>query len=165
VDAVREHRDGRAFGILYDRHTPRLYRLALRLCGGSDPEAQDVVHDAWIRAVARFDRFEWRSAFATWLSGFAINCARERARDRITHEPLDGDGPAGDDPLPGTVNRLDLERAVGGLPPGYRHVFVLHDVEGYTHDEIGTLLGIDPGTSKSQLARARRALRVTLGAD
>jgi RNA polymerase sigma-70 factor (ECF subfamily) len=165
VAAVASRRDDRAFDALYHRHTPRLYRLALRLCGGSEVEAQDVVHDAWVRAVERLAWFEWRSAFPTWLAGIAIRCARERIRERNRHDALDDDTmPADEAPLRGAFDRIDLERAIGRLPPGYRQVLVLHDVEGYTHEEIGDLLYIDPGTSKSQLSRARGAMRRQLGA-
>jgi RNA polymerase sigma-70 factor, ECF subfamily len=164
VAAVASGGDPRAFGALYAQHTPRLYRLALRLCSGSEAEAQDVVHDAWVRAVGSFSRFEWRSSFSTWLAGFVVNCARERSRAR-RDEPLDETSASIDDgPLRGTFDRIDLEHAIARLPPGYRHVLILHDVEGYTHEEIGVILGIDPGTSKSQLARARHAMRVSLGA-
>jgi RNA polymerase sigma-70 factor (ECF subfamily) len=164
VAAVTSRRDGRAFELLYHRHTPRLYRLALHLCGGDEAEAEEVAHDAWVRAVERLAQFEWRSAFSTWLAGFAIRCARERFRDRNRLDALDDRAsPLDDGPLRGAFDRMDLERAIGRLPPGYRQVLILHDVEGYTHEEIGALLGIDPGTSKSQLSRARHAMRAMLG--
>jgi RNA polymerase sigma-70 factor, ECF subfamily len=166
VDAVMQRGDEHAFAVLYARHTPSLYGLALRLSGGDDADAQDVVHDAWVRAVARFAEFEWRSALATWLCGFVVLRWRELARQR-RHEDvtsLDDDAAGSDDRyLEGTFDRLMLEQAVARLAAGYREVLVLHDVHGYTHNEIGTLLGIDAGTSKSQLSRARRALRNALG--
>lgn len=166
VDSVIRNGDERAFAALYARHTPALYGLALRLAGGADADAQDIVHDAWVRAVSRFAEFEWRSALATWLCGFVVRRWRELARQQRRDEsaPIDDDVAGIEDTqLEGTFDRLMLERAVAGLAPGYRAVLVLHDVHGYTHDEIGTLLGIQDGTSKSQLARARRALRSALG--
>ncbi len=166
MSAVITHGDERAFGTLYDRHTPALYRLALRLTGGHEPESQEIVHDAWVRAVERWTTFAWRSALRTWLSAIVINRWKEmaRAESRDVGPTVDELALGGDDAaLRGTFDRIDLERAIAALSPGYRQVFVLHDVEGYTHDEIAELLDVEPGTSKSQLSRARRALRAALG--
>jgi len=168
VDAVVARRDERAFGVLYDRHTPALYGLALRLVGGSENEATEIVHDAWIRATERLATFEWRSALRSWLSAIVINCWREAARAKARQPEVsveDQPQPVEDLILRHVPERLDLERAIAALPGGCRQVFVLHDVEGYTHDEIGNLLGVDPGTSKSQLFRARRQLRRALEPD
>ena len=164
VDAVVQRGDERAFASLYDRHTPALYRLALRLTGGSAADAEDITHDAWIRAVERLATFEWRAALRTWLSAFVIRRAYELERAttasaRPVEELAAG---AEDEALQGSYERLDLERAIAGLADGFRQVFVLHDVQGYTHQEIADLLSIEPGTSKSQLSRARRALRRAL---
>lgn len=156
--------DERAFASLYDRHTPALYRLALRLTGGSEAEAEEITHDAWVRAVERLATFEWRATLRTWLCAFVVRCARERDRlaARSWHVIEDLPPGADDGAPPDAYDRLDLERAIMGLADGFRQVFVLHDVEGYTHQEIADLLGIEPGTSKSQLFRARRALRLAL---
>ena len=166
VEAVLQRGDERAFASLYDRHTPALYRLALRLTGGSAADAEDVTHDAWVRAVERLATFEWRAALRTWLSAFVIRCAHERDRVGTRNaQPVEELAPptgADDAALRGSYERLDLERAIAGLADGFRQVFVLHDVQGYTHQEIADLLGIEPGTSKSQLFRARRALRRAL---
>jgi len=170
VDAVLGRGDERAFSALYDRHTPYLYRFAMRLTGGDELAAQDVVHDAWVRAVERFGRFEWRSSLRTWLAGIVLNFARtswrEEARAAEIHH---ADLAADDRALTGAYDRVDLERAIATLPPGARHVFVLHDVEGWTHDSIASALGVNEGTSKSQLSRARALLRARLepreGAD
>jgi RNA polymerase sigma-70 factor, ECF subfamily len=162
VDALVRARDARAFEALYDRHTPLMYGLALRLVGGHEGEAREVVQDAWIRAAERLSAFAWQATLSTWLCGVVVNCTRElsRAKGRDLGLNLDDLPLAGDDArLAGTVDRVDLERALAKLPDGYRHVLVLHDVEGFTHDEIGELLGMRPGTSKSQLARARTAMR------
>jgi RNA polymerase sigma-70 factor (ECF subfamily) len=154
--------DETAFRALYRRHTPALYRLALRLGGGDESWAEELVQRAWIRAVESLGGFAWRSAFRTWLSGIAINCAREQWRTARTSPEVqaspDAAAPPGDPAL-----RVDLERAIARLPRGYRQVFVLHDIEGFTHEEIAGLLGIEPGTSKSQLFQARRQLRGFLG--
>jgi RNA polymerase sigma-70 factor (ECF subfamily) len=159
IAAFLRDRDPAAFGGLFDRHTPALYALAVRLVGGPGREAEDVVQETWVRAVERFEGFGWRSQLRTWLLGIAINCARELLRRRSPGFPLEAVGepaPAPQLPLP---ERIDLERALRALPDGYRAVVVLHDVLGLTHAEIGERLAISPGTSKSQLSRARRALR------
>jgi RNA polymerase sigma-70 factor (ECF subfamily) len=163
--AVAGRGDERAFMMLYDRHTPALYGLAMRLTGGHEPEAQEIVHDAWIRAAEKLGAFEWRSSLRTWLSSFVVNRWREvaRAGARDAGPPIEDLALGGDDErLTGTLDRVDLERAVAALAAGYREVFVLHDIQGYTHDEIATMLGVEPGTSKSQLSRARRELRRAL---
>ena len=162
--AVVAGRDEHAFRALYRRHTPALYRLALRLGGGDEPWAEELVQRAWIRAVEGLPAFQWRAGFRTWLSGIAVNCARERWREqRLSPEVAwgpDAQAVAGAAADPG--DRLDLERGIAALPHGCRQVLVLHDVEGFTHEEIAEALGIVPGTSKSQLARARAAVRRSL---
>lgn len=167
IDAVARRRDPHAFGELYERYTPAMYGLALRLAGGAESDAEDVVHDAWVRAVERFAAFEGRSSLRSWLCGFVVHRWREVRRAQGRWNPSAVAGEAGSLPSPDVhletaVDRLDLERAVRELADGYREVLVLHDVEGFTHEEIGALLGIEAGTSKSQLSRARRALRQTL---
>ena len=149
----------RAFRRLHDRHAPRLLRLAINLAAGSSLDPEDLVQDTWIRAVAKLPGFEWRSSLFTWLSGILVNRMRETLRsDRrmpmieITNEPEGWPEP------PDVTERLELEHAVERLAPGARAVLLLHDVEGYTHEEIAAFLDIAPGTSKSQLCRARRAV-------
>jgi RNA polymerase sigma-70 factor (ECF subfamily) len=162
ADAVARSRDEAAFRALYRRHTPALYRLALRLGGGDGPWAEELVQRTWIRAVEGLGSFAWRSSLSSWLGGIAINCARELWRDARTRGET---GLVDEVAAPRALaaeERVDLERAIERLPAGYREVFVLHDVEGYTHEEIGGLLGIEPGTSKSQLSRARQRLRTAL---
>ena len=153
-------RDADSFGVLYRRHTARLYATAVRLAESS-ADAEDVVHDTWLRAVGSLVRFGWQSSLRTWLTGILLNRLRELRRAANLEVPIDeaivaiGEGGV----IAETADPIDLERAVLALPPGFRDVLVLHDVEGFTHAEIGLMLGIQPGTSKSQLARARRALR------
>jgi RNA polymerase sigma-70 factor (ECF subfamily) len=165
VATVVERGDEAAFRILYCRHTPRLYRTALRIAGGDAAEAEEIAHDTWIRAVSGFGGFEWRAQLSTWLVSIAVNCARERRRADGMVEALEVEPPAPDRELEGTPARIDVERALAQLPPRYREVVVLHELEGYTHDEIAELLGIEPGTSKSQLHHARRRLRMLIRED
>jgi RNA polymerase sigma-70 factor (ECF subfamily) len=165
VDRIAGERSEAAFRSLYQRHTPRLYQLALRLAAWREDEAAEILQDSWVRAARKLHEFRWESALSTWLAGFVVNRSREARRDRAgAHAPLaalDGDPRA---PLPKAEAKIDLERAVATLPEGYRRVLILHDIEGYTHLEIGGLLGVEAGTSKSQLFEARRALRRALGA-
>ena len=144
-----------AFLVLYRRHTASLYALALRLTGGR-ADAEDAVQEAWLRAVAALPRFEWRSALRTWLYGFVVNCSREKRRG--------GTAGAMDEGVTTPFEeRIDVARALGGLPDGYREVLLLHDWYGYTHAEIAAMLGVETGTSKSQMHHARAAHREVLG--
>ena len=152
-----------AFRQLYRRHTPRIRGSVVRLLGkDAEADADDVVQECWLRACAALERFRWESALSTWLCGIGIHAALEvlRRRRRWT----DGDDALARAPAngPAAGERLDVASALAMLPAGQRAVVVLHDVEGYTHDEIAALLGIVPGTSKSQLAHARAALRDVL---
>ena len=154
-----------AFHILYRRHTPALYAVARRLAiDGTD--AEDAVHDAWLRVSGGLRRFHWESSLRTWLMGVLINRLRELRRGERPTVPLDDarvfETAVSDAPLPLSVDPLDLERAVTAMPVRYREVVLLHDLEGFTHEEIANLLGIELGTSKSQLARGRRWLRQAL---
>jgi RNA polymerase sigma-70 factor (ECF subfamily) len=160
---VMEAGEERAFRELYRRHTPALYQLVLRMLGGSQPDAEDVVQDAWVRAVRQLGGFRWESSLRTWLSAIALNLAREALRRRgrapMTELPEDLGRPSH---ALRDGQRIDLERAIERLPEGYRTVLVLHDVEGFTHEEISRQLEIAVGTSKSQLFDARRAMRAML---
>jgi RNA polymerase sigma-70 factor (ECF subfamily) len=170
LDALARAGDARAFDVLYRRYSERLYATAVRLTRDRD-SAADLVHDTWVRAVDSLNRFERRSSFRTWITSILINRIREYERSRrrdAAHDRSTDDL----DTLPDqshsapldeeTLDRLDLEAAIASLPDGFRQVLVLHDVEGFTHEEIAETLGIVPGTSKSQLARARRRLRELL---
>ena len=163
IDAIIADGDEGAFRELYRRHTPRLHQLLLRLLGGVEQDAEDVVQETWVRAVENAAKFEWKSSFPSWLTGIGINRAKEVLRKRnrrpmfeLTEvmEPKAPVVPVGE--------RIDLERALALLPDGYRTVLVLHDVEGFRHDEIAAQLGIAAGTSKSQLFHARRYVRALL---
>jgi RNA polymerase sigma-70 factor, ECF subfamily len=158
ADAVLADGDEQAFRELYRRHTPRLYLFVLRIVGGSEADAHDVVQETWVRAAQRLDSFRREAAFATWLTGIGLNVARGLLRRSGRWVSLEA-APEPWSPPPRSGDRIDLERAIALLPAGYRAVLVLHDVEGLTHDEIGDRLGIAPGTSKSQLSHARRTMR------
>ena len=123
------------------------------------------MQSTWIIAVQRLADFRWESSLKTWLSGIALNACREiqrrrRAETSLPRSDAENDSKTALHPAPGAT--LDLDRALSDLPEGYREALILHDVEGYTHEEIARLLGIDTGTSKSQLSRARKALKALL---
>ena len=159
---MRQARDESAFRELYRRHTPVLFALALRL-SGEVAVASDAVHDTWIRGVDSLDTFEWRSSLRTWLTSILLNRLREIARHDARLVDLDEDLQTTEtESLPHDIDAMDLEWALAMLPAGYKQVLVLHDIEGFKHREIADLLGIDVGTSKSQLTRARRVVRETL---
>jgi RNA polymerase sigma factor (sigma-70 family) len=158
VQVFLETRDEAAFRVLYGRHAPALYLLALRLTGGAPADAQDAVQEAWMRAASSLEGFRWASSLRTWLCGITVNCCREVVRGR---GPSPGSGEPDVEVRP-EGEGLGLEQLVRRLPAGCRQVLVLHDLEGYTHAEVGGLLGIEVGTSKHQLFRARRLLRAWL---
>lgn len=163
VEALLADGDERAFRELYQRYTPRLFRLVINLLDSCEQEAEDVLQETWLRAAAALHTFRWGSSLSTWLSAIALNRAREVRRSRKRW----GDPDAADEAAAPNVSvseRIDLDRAVSQLPDGYRSVYELYDVQGYSHEEIAQRLGIKPGTSKSQLFHARRSLRVYLGA-
>lgn len=154
-------RDETSFRGLYRLHSPLLYRLILRSLGRT-ALAEDVLQETWVRAVAGLPRFRRDSSLRTWLAGIALRCCHE-ARRTIPTGRAEESAPAAA-VVPADDSRLDLERAVAELAPRRREVLLLHDVEGFTHAEIASLLEIDEGTSKSQLSRARRQVREQLQA-
>ena len=155
-----------AFERLYRDNERRVFALCMRL--SSDPAlAEELTQEVFIRAWRKLGSFRGHSAFSSWLYPLTVNVAlaerrsRRRRLARIVPTP-DGDTPEGP-ALPATPEAgFDLEKAMAALPPGARNVFVLHDVEGRTHDEIASLLGLAAGTSKAQLHRARKLLREAL---
>ncbi len=155
--------DELAFRQLYRRHSPRLFLFILRLMNGQEAEAEDVVQETWLKATERLTTFRWEASFGSWLTAIGLNVAREqlRRRGRRREDVVEGfDAPAPE--IPARFELMDLERAIRDLPDGYRTVLVLHDVEGYRHEEIAGQLGISVGTSKSQLFHARRRVRTAL---
>jgi RNA polymerase sigma-70 factor (ECF subfamily) len=155
--------DEAGFRGLYRRHSPSLFALVRRLLGPRQADAEDVLQETWLRAARGLAAFRWESSLRTWLASIAANTCRERQRANVREptEPLGDHEPATAGAMLGFTD-LDVERAVAALPSGYRAAVVLHDVWGLTHEEIGGSLGIDPGTSKSQLHRARRSLKSLL---
>lgn len=151
---------------LYDAHVDRIYRLSYRMAGDDDL-ARDFTQETFIRAFERLDTFRGESAFSTWLHSIATTVAlnglrkvkRFRKREADIEE-ADGVSASRKQAEPDLKKRL--AQAIDALPEGYRTVFLLHDVEGYTHEEIGAALTIESGTSKAQLSRARAKLRLAL---
>jgi RNA polymerase sigma-70 factor, ECF subfamily len=165
---IERARGGNASAIraLYDTHVDRIYRLTYRLTG-VEHLAREVTQDTFVRAFASIGGFRGDSAFGTWLHTIAVSLSlneiRRRKRERARNAPLDdaialAESAPHSDPL----LREKLTEAVNDLPEGCRTVFMMHDAEGYTHQEIAAALGVTEGTSKAQLARARGKLRVAL---
>ena len=162
--------DATAFEKLYEQHHRRVYSLCLRMLG-SVGQAEDLTQEVFLQVYRKIGSFRGDSAFTTWLHRLAVNQVLMHFRRRgvkLEHTSDEGDFTnVVETPLQSTrrismVDRLALERAVGELPPGYRTVFVLHDVEGYEHTEISDMLQVSIGTSKSQLHKARMRLRELL---
>jgi RNA polymerase sigma factor (sigma-70 family) len=162
--------DMRAFEALYRKHSRRVYSVLWRLCG-HEARAEDLVQEAFVRAWQALPAFRFESAFSTWLHRLAVNTALMEIRSRSGGEALETDDAAlefqatADSAGHRTALRLDLERAVATLPPRARAVLVLHDIEGWKHEEIAAELGMAVGSSKAQLHRARHLLRTRLGED
>ena len=164
--------DAEAFERLYQLHKGRVYSLCLRMLG-NPAEAEDMAQEAFLQLFRMIQTFRGESAFSTWLHRLTVNVVLMRLRKKVLpqvplDEPVDadeaGEGPrwepgAEDLALVGALDRVTLEAAIAKLPQGYRLIFVLHDVEGYEHNEIADLLGCSIGNSKSQLHKARLRLR------
>lgn len=168
AERVRRARRGdvAAFESLYRETVGRVYAVCLRMVG--DPaRAEDLTQETFVRAWQRLGSFRGDSAFSTWVHRVAVNVVLSRARSRGPKEEKTvhseeiprgaGEAPRGRPP-----EALDLERAIAGLPPKARAVFVLFEIEGYRHHEIAARMGISEGTSKAHLHRARRLLREAL---
>lgn len=155
-----------AFETLHRRTVGRVHAVCLRLTG--DPAwAEEICQDAYVRAWQNLGAFEGRSAFSTWLHRLAVNLALDARRAALrrglgAHAEEAHERPA---PRRDPDATVDLERAIAALPVGARVVYVLHDIEGYTHQEIGEMTAVAAGTSKAQLHRARRLLRKALSDD
>jgi RNA polymerase sigma-70 factor (ECF subfamily) len=156
--------DARAIRSLYDRYAPRVYAVVRRIAGDEDL-AQDYAQEAWIRAIRALPTFRGDARFSTWLHRIAVNAALQALRKQETRRKRETPVKADVAIAPGARDSLlqrRLERALDGLPEGMRRVLILHDVEGYTHEEIGDVLGVTAGTSKSQLFKARAKMRAML---
>ena len=166
--------DHHAFAQLYSLHKRRIYSLCLRMVGNI-AEAEDLTQEAFLQLHRKIATFRGDSAFSTWLHRLAVNVVLMQLRKKGLNlisldeamEPVPEQSPgrsfgAPDLALSGAIDRLALERAVGDLPAGYRLIFILHDVEGYEHNEIASMLECSIGNSKSQLHKARLRLRDAL---
>ncbi len=156
-----------AFEMLYERYHRRTYSLCLRMTS-SQTESEDLTQEVFIQLFRKVGSFRGDSAFSTWLHRLTVNQVLMHFRRRsVKNEKTSEDGEIPEQIVPGTENqakmpvldRIALKRAVDQLPPGYRSAFVLHDVQGYEHEEVARILGISVGTSKSQLHKARLKLR------
>ncbi len=177
AEAIRraQRGDPEAFERLYRLHSRRVYSVVLRMVG-NPAEAEDLTQESFLQLFRKIHTFRGDAAFSTWLHRLSVNVVLMRLRKKTLpqtslDEPADSEdetsGPKRDvgaeDPLiEGSVDRVRLERAVAELPPGYRTVFLLHDVQGYEHNEIARIMECSIGNSKSQLHKARTRLREIL---
>jgi RNA polymerase sigma-70 factor (ECF subfamily) len=180
AEAIRSAQSGdaAAFEFLYRLHGRRVYALCLRMVNNPS-DAEDLMQEAFLQLFRKIGTFRGESAFSTWLHRMTVNVVLMRLRkkslpvaslEETTEPDEETGGPrkdvgAPDLRLSGAVDRVNLERSVEKLPPGYRTVFVLHDVQGYEHNEIADIMGCSVGNSKSQLHKARTRLRELLRED
>ena len=165
--------DGQAFEALYNLHKRRVYSLCLRMTANT-AAAEDLTQEAFLQLFRKIGTFRGESAFSTWLHRMAVNVVLMQLRKKglpvvpledtmETEDEAPRKEPGADDPrLSGSIDRMQLQRSIAGLPPGYRMIFLLHDVEGYEHNEIAEMVGCSIGNSKSQLHKARMKLREIL---
>ena len=168
--------DEEAFAALFEAHKRRIYSLCLRMTSNT-AEAEDLTQEAFLQLFRKIATFRGESAFSTWLHRLAVNVVLMHLRkkglqqvsldetDNSQDEPVRRDYGSEDLRLTGSVDRIGLQDAIAELPPGYRAVFVLHDVEGYEHNEIAEIMKCSVGNSKSQLHKARMKLRERLRQD
>jgi RNA polymerase sigma-70 factor (ECF subfamily) len=172
--------DAAAFEDLYQAHSRRVYALCLRMVG-NPTEAEDLTQEAFVQAYRKIQTFRGDSSFSTWLHRVTVNIVlmkfRRKKHAEVSLEEYterDEESPSSrsefgeaDLRLTGSIDRINLQRAIEQLPPGFKAIFILHDVQGYKHEEIGEILGCSSGNSKSQLHKARMRLRTLLkrGAD
>jgi RNA polymerase sigma-70 factor (ECF subfamily) len=172
LDLARRCKEGdaAAFEEVYRAHSARIYSLLLRMVGGT-PDAEDLLQDVFLQAFRKLDSFRGDSSLGTWLYRLAVNQCLDFLRgrqSRITRATDSFEDDAVPEPatpapaVPAAISRVDLERAIARLPEGCRIAFVLHDVEGFAHHEVASMLGISEGTSKSQVHKARMKLRAIL---
>jgi RNA polymerase sigma-70 factor, ECF subfamily len=164
--------DAAAFERLYRLHSRRVYSLCLRMVGNT-AEAEDLTQEAFLQLFRKIATFRGESAFSTWLHRLAVNVVlmklrkksgKETSLEQVTEPDEESGTPRRDFGtvdlrLSGSLDRVNLQRAVDELPPGYKAAFILHDVQGYEHNEIAEMLGCSIGNSKSQLHKARMRLR------
>ena len=177
TEAIRRAQagDGAAFEFLYKMHSRRVYALCLRMTGNSI-EAQDLTQDAFLQLFRKIKSFRGESSFSTWLHRLTVNVVLMKFRKK-RHPEVSLDEPIGSEEdaaslrlemgepdlrIRGTLDRMRLDRAIEQLPDGYKLIFVLHDIQGYAHDEIAHILDCSVGNSKSQLHKARMRMRELL---
>jgi len=165
--------DEAAFATLYSLHKRRVYSLCLRMTS-STSAAEDLTQEAFLQLFRKIGTFRGESAFSTWLHRMAVNVVLMQLRKKglpvvSLDETLETEDEAPkkelgaqDAKLAGSLDRLELRRAIEALPPGYKNIFILHDIEGYEHNEIAEMVGCSVGNSKSQLHKARMKLRELL---
>lgn len=177
AEAIRlaQKGDAAAFERIYRLHSRRVYALCLRMVGNT-AEAEDLAQEAFLQLFRKIQTFRGESAFSTWLHRLAVNVVLMRLRKKTLGgasleeltEPDEESGAPGKDVggpdllLTGSIDRVNLQRAMDELPPGYKAAFMLHDIQGYEHNEIAEILGCSVGNSKSQLHKARMRLRELL---
>jgi RNA polymerase sigma-70 factor, ECF subfamily len=177
AEAIRLAQQGNAeaFERLYQLHSRRVYSLCLRMVSNT-AEAEDLTQEAFLQLFRKIGTFRGESAFSTWLHRLAVNVVLMRLRkktaivsslDEMTEPDEESSGPRRDFGGPdlrltGSIDRMNLQRAIEQLPAGYKSVFVLHDMQGYEHNEIAGIMGCSIGNSKSQLHKARMRLRELL---
>jgi len=167
--------DAAAFENLYQAHSRRVYALCLRMVG-NPAEAEDLMQEAFLQTYRKIQTFRGDSSFSTWLYRVTVNIVLMKfrrkkhaevsleeytERDEESLSPRSEFGEA-DLRLTGSIDRINLQRAIEQLPPGFKSIFILHDIQGYKHEEIGKILGCSAGNSKSQLHKARMRLRELL---
>lgn len=172
AEAIERAKQGEeaAFEVLYNLHKRRVYSLCLRMV--SNPaQAEDLAQEAFLQLFRKVGTFRGESAFSTWLHRMTVNVVLMHLRKKSlpavsleetieTDEETQKKEPGAEDTkLAGSIERLQLQRAIDRLPPGYKTIFVLHDVEGFEHNEIAQMVGCSIGNSKSQLHKARLKLR------
>ena len=167
--------DAAAFEHLYQSHSRRVYALCLRMVG-NPTEAEDLTQEAFLQMYRKLQTFRGESSFSTWLHRVTVNIVLMKLRRKKPAEvsleentERDEESPSPrsefgqvDLRLTGSIDRINLQRAIDQLPPGFKAIFILHDVQGYKHNEIGGILGCSTGNSKSQLHKARMRLRALL---
>jgi RNA polymerase sigma-70 factor, ECF subfamily len=177
AEAIRlaQQGDPAAFERIYQLHSRRIYSLCLRMVSNT-AEAEDLTQEAFLQLFRKIATFRGESAFSTWLHRLAVNVVLMRLRkkkvlesslEEVTEPDEESGGPRRDFGGPdlrlsGSIDRVNLQRAIDELPPGYKQVFVLHDMQGYEHNEIADIMNCSIGNSKSQLHKARMRLRELL---
>ena len=177
ADVVRlaQQGDADAFERIYQLHSRKIYNLCVRMTGDRT-EAEDLTQDVFLQLLRKIDTFRGESTFSTWLHRMCVNIVLMRFRkkpiaqtslDIITNPEKESGTPpkelGGPDlRLNGVIDRVTLQAAINELPPGYKAMFILHDIEGYNHDEIAGMFGCSAGNSKSQVHKARMRLRELL---